>query len=273
MIPTGITAALLTALCLAPSAQDAARAGLPAPDPALQAGIRRLLAAPGAKEQREALEALRAGGGKEHELLVPQLFLFSHRATDTREAMLLGVVLAELAIPPAHVVRALVPLLEDADRPLRQALGNVLSEYEDRSLDRGASFTIYGPLLEREPPLGLVRHLFETDPGAALLALARAQVVDAAELRPLLWAEHEVEDLLWRVRFGFIQRTELVRAAPEALEQLELLARHPRWWARLYAAAIANAEPALGAAARVEELRRDDHPLVRALSGAPEEKR
>ncbi len=273
MIPTRIAAALLTALCLVPAAQEAARAGLPAPDAALQAGIRRLLSSASAEEQRAALEALRASAGVEHELLVPQLFLFSHQATDTREAMLLGFVLAELAIPPAHVIRALVPLLETADRPLRQALGNVLSEYEDRSLDRGASFTVYRPLLELDPPLGLVRHMFETDPGAALLALARAQVSDPAELRPLLWAEHELADLLWKVRFGFVARAGLPLSAPEALEQLELLARHPRWWARLYAAEIANQEPALRSAARAQQLQRDAHPLVRALAGAPEEGR
>jgi hypothetical protein len=42
------------------------------------------------------------------------------------------------------------------------------------------------------------------------------------------------------------------------------MARHPRWWARLYAARVGVLEPAL--AVRVEELRRDEHPLVREMA-------
>ena len=159
-----------------------------------------------------------------------------------------------------------MPLLESPDRALRQALDGVLSEYEDRSIDRGASFSIYRAFLERpegELSLGLVRHLVETDPGAALLALARAQVSDPSELRSLLWAEHEVADVLWKLRFGFVEREELASRAPEALAQLDFLSRHPRWWARLCAAEVAGLEPALRSAARMEELGRDDHPLVR----------
>jgi hypothetical protein len=235
-------------------------------DPAVQAGIRRLLAATSPAEQRAALEDLRAGAGPEHGLLVPQLFLFTRQATDTREAMVLGFVLERLAVPGQHVVRALVPLLESGDAAERAAVGNVLSEYEHLSVDRGADFSVYRPLLEQGLALGLVRHLFETDPGAALLAVARVQVTDPAELRALLWAEHEVADVLWKLRFGFRERGDLARSEPEALAQLELLARHPRWWARLYAARIGSLEPAL--ATHMEELRRDEHALVREAAAA-----
>src|SRR6185295_12782454 len=135
----------------------------PLSDPALRAGILAVRDAKSESDQRRALEALRANAGERHERLVQQLFFLSQDATDTREAMLAGFVIHALPIPPADVVRALVPLLESDDPGLRAALGNVLSEYEDRSLDRGASFTPYAAWLEREPPPGLVRHLFETD--------------------------------------------------------------------------------------------------------------
>src|SRR6185295_10265548 len=97
----------------------------PLSDPALRAGILAVRDAKSESDQRRALEALRANAGERHEPLVQQL--------------------------------------ESDDPGLRAALGNVLSEYEDRSLDRGASFTPYAAWLEREPPPGLVRHLFETD--------------------------------------------------------------------------------------------------------------
>jgi len=264
MVPN--TAFMTLVLALSAGAQQTPREALPRPDPSIQTGIRRLLAAGSPEDQRAALEALAAGAGAEHELLVPQLFLFTLAATDTREAMALGFVLERLAVPELHVVRALVPLLESDDAGARAAVAGVLSEYEHLSVDRGADFSVYRPLLQQGLAFGLVRHLFETDPGAALLALTRVQVRDLAELRALLWAEHEVADVLWKLRLGFLAREDLARDEPEALAQLDLLARHPRWWVRLYAARIGGLEPAL--AVRSEELRRDEHALVREAAGA-----
>src|SRR5262245_28164828 len=267
MIPTRTFLAIV--LALAPSGdaqQETEREPLLRPDPAVQANIRRLLAAASPEEQRAVLEVLRAGAGAEHEILVPQLFLFSQQATDTREAMVLGVVLQRLAVPAQHVVRALVPLLESGDTKTRAAVGSVLSEYEHLSIDHGADFSVYRPFLEQGLAVGLVRHLFEVDPGAALLAVTRVQVTDPAELRALLWAEHEVADVLWKLRFGFRERADLRQSEPEALAQLDLLARHPRWWARYYAARVGSLEPAL--AVRTEELRRDEHALVREAASA-----
>ena len=265
MIPTRLPIALLVtisgALSFAP--QTSERDLRPRPAPALQSAIRAVLDAPDPGARRAALDALSEGGGEHHALLVPQLLAFSQQATDTREAMALGVIAAALPIPPRDVVGALVPQLESSDAAWRAAVDGVLSEYEDRSLDRGASFSIYASYLAQEPPLGLVRHLFDVDPDAALLALARAQVTDAAELRGLLWAQHESADALWKLRFGFLAPAELARAEPEAVAQLRFLARHAHWWARLYAAAVARAQPALAALLPMDELARDGHPLVR----------
>jgi len=262
------TTALLLTLALGPVAQQTGREVLPRPDPAVQGGIRRLLDAKDEGEQRAALGLLESKAGNEHELLVPQLFLFSAQATDTRDAMAFGVVLRELDIPADHVVRALVPLLESDDPDVREELGNVLSEYEHLSVDRGADFSLYRPLLERDPSPGLVRHLYEVDPESALLVLSRAQVTEPFALRSLLWAQHEASDVLWKLRHGFVSREEVARAEPEALAELDFLAQHPQWWARLFAARIGALEPAL--AVRRDELSRDPNPLVREAAGAPE---
>jgi hypothetical protein len=121
--------AALLVLSLVASAQKVAPEKLPAPDATLQAGLRRLLDAPNEVEQRQAFEFLRANAGTAHERLVPQLFRLLVLATDTRDAMLAGVVLAELDVPSEHVIGALVPLLDGADAGLRAALGGVLSGY------------------------------------------------------------------------------------------------------------------------------------------------
>ena len=270
MNPPRIHAMLLAVLAL-PALQEPAREAAPRPDAELQDGLRRLLSATTPEAQRAELDFLRAKGGTEHELLVPQLFLFSETAHDTREAMLAGVVLDQLHVPAEHVVAALVPLLENLeskDRTRRAALARALSQYEDISIERGADFAIYRPYLEHEPPLGLVRHLFETDPDAALLALTHAQVREIPELRALLWAGHELADLRWKLRFEFVAREELPRAAPEAAESLATLARHGRWWARLAAAQLLLEEPGMRQAVSLDALARDVHPLVRELAAA-----
>lgn len=265
-----IPALLATLFLLAPQAEREASLR---PEPLLQDGLRRVLNAASPEEQGAALEFLRANAGARHERLVPQLFLWLEAAPDTREAMLPGWVLEELDVPAADAVAALVPWLEGEDPTRRAALARVLSQYESPALDRGADFAVYRPFLEREPSLGLVRHLFETDADAALLALTRAQVSDPAELRALLWAWHELADLRWKLRFGFLARAELPRAAPEAVEVLGGLARHARWWARCAAAQLAREEPALRELVGLDALVRDVHPLVRALALAAREPR
>ncbi len=268
-VTTGIGALFLCALPAARVGQD--RDPVPARDPALQSAIRSALQAGDEKELESSLDTLRRLAGPDHRDLVPQLFLFSKDATDTREAMAFGVLVAQLRIPAQHIIRPLVPLLESSDRELRREIGNVLSEFEDRSVDHGPSFSIYRPLLEAQAragqgfALGLARYLYETDPGAAFLLFLRIQVTAPEELKPLLWAEHAVGETLWKQRFGFLRPNEV---EPEAVEQLRWLAHHPHWWARLYAAQILSRHPAFRAVVPVEELQRDPHPLVREAAAA-----
>ena len=244
---------------------------VPRPDPRVWTEIRRAIRAADETELESALNTLRNIGGADFQDLVPQLFLFSKDATDTREGMAFGGLVDQLRIPDMAIVRALVPLLESADRELRREIGNVLSEFEDRSVDRPPSFAVYRGLLEesmrsgQDLPPGLVRYLYETDPGTALLLMMRIHAVDISESRGILWAEHVVADNLWKQRFGFLGKDEV---EPEALEQVGLLAQHPRWWARAYAAALTSRHPAFASVDSREALRRDAHPVVRELAAA-----
>jgi hypothetical protein len=255
---------LLAGLTLLVPAQEAA----PRPDPALQDGLRRVLEAATPEAQRAALDFLRANAGPAHGRLVPQVFLFLEGAQGTREAMLAGFVLDQLAVPPADAVAALVPLLASDDPARRAGLARVLSQYEDPSLERGSDFSLYRPFLEQEPAPGLVRHLYEADPDAALLALTRARVQAQAELRALLLAGHELADLRWRLLHGFLQEADLPRATAERSASLELLARHPHWWARCAVVQLAREQPGLRALLPLEALAADAHPLVRELARA-----
>ncbi len=253
--------------------QEARR--VPRRDPGAQGLIRALAEAASEEEQRRALQDLERG--LERQDLIQQLFLFSSGAGDTREAMVFGFVRSELCLAPQDIIVALLPFLESEELELREETGNVLSEFEHRSVDRGADLSVYRTILEaqlaqgQELAPGLVRHLYRTDAGAALLLMARIHLKDPEELKPILWAEHAIADVLWKQRLGFLGPDEI---EPAAVEQLRILARHPHWWARLHAASVLSAHRAFRAAVPLEPLREDLHPLVRevASSVAPSER-
>lgn len=261
---TSLVPALLALLPTFAQVQDP----WPAPDPALQGGLERLLESDTPATRAAAFESLRANAGAGHARLVQQLMLWSERSRDTDTGMLPGIVHAELAIPATDVVEALLPLLASDEPARRAAVARVLSEFEDHDNLRGADFSLYRPYLRGEAPPALVRHLFATDPDAALLTLLLVQVTEPAEQRPLLLAQHELADLRWRVRHGFLARATLERDAPAATAALTLLATHARPWARLAAATLAAEEPALRGAARLDLLATDLDPLVRSTARA-----
>jgi hypothetical protein len=266
-------ATLLPSLALlAPLASGGAAqtSGWPVADERIQTEIRRALEVRDEAELLASNASLRELGGRQHELLVPQLFLFSSRGTSTREAMAFGGLRDRLRIPPLAIVRALVPYLDGEDARLRTELAGVLAEYEHHDVDHPPSFAVYRPLLDEalrageEPPTGLVRHLYATHPGQALLTMMRVFERDPAARRPIRWAERTVANELWKRRFGFSRGP--VDAAVS--EELAAMAAHPAWWARLFAAAVMTREPVLRDEALLRALAQDEHALVRR-AGAP----
>lgn len=262
-----LCAVLLSLFAVAPAFQ-APGAGL-TPDAELQAALRRLVESSSPDEQRAALQFVAANAGAAHQRLLPQLLLFKEQSQSTREGMLFGALVEQLRIPPQDIVAAFVPLLEGASASRRASIGGVLAEFEDRSIDRGANFDRYARFMADAAPAGLVRYMFEVDADAALLAVARARVQVAAELRDLVWAQHVVADLRWQLRFGFVDAADLPGAAsPAALAAAADLAAHSAWWARLAAAQLALEQPNLRAACSIDVLADDAHPLVRETARA-----
>lgn len=263
MLPS-LAPAFLALLSLLAQGQDP----WPAPDLELQRGLARLLASDTQATRTEAFEFLRSNAGAKHARLVQQLMVWSERSRDTDTGMLPGIVQAELALPATDVVEALLPLLASEESARRALVAGVLAQYEDQDVLRGADFSIYRPYLRTEAAPALVRHLYATDPDAALLTLLFTQVPDLAEQRPLLLAQHELADLRWRLRHGFLARGTLERDAPAALAALRQLSTHARPWARLAAATLAAEEPSLRTVARLELLADDPDALVRATARA-----
>lgn len=185
---------------------------------------------------------------------------------------LVGRILKIADIPTEQLVRILAPHLDNREQNVVALARELLYRCEDHSPTRPPDFSPYRAIIEedvrahREPSRSLIRHMYQSDPSAALLTLIRAyQLRDPNEIKPILWAEHTVADLMWKRRYGFVER----RAGdPVVTTELEKLARHDRWWVRLYAAEIIAANPELGTAATRTRLEADPHDLVKQVVGS-----
>ncbi len=242
------------------------------PDPAWQAAIANILNASTPAQQEDALDRLQALDDAGHQQLVRQVVYYSSHAHDTPAAMAAGAIIRELNIPDHAVIEALVPLLGTTDPDLGRSVRSILGGFEGRSAGRRPDFSAYREIIAerirsgQEPPNDLVRYIYASDPGEALLTLMRAcQLRQPADLQPLLWAEHVVSDVLWKQRNGFLDSAEI---EPATARELASLARHPAWWARLYVAEVMRQHPAFHQPGLVEQLQRDPHPLVREAAFA-----
>ena len=248
-------------------AQTSAR--VPTPDPDAQREIRAVMHAQANADRDAALGQLEARRQAAPRVLAEQLFLYSASASSTRDGMAFGVLRPRLGLEDETLVAALVGFLESTDEPLRAEAARFLAEFEGAEADRPPTFVHYRPFLEApirrgaEPPPGLTRHVYETDPGRALLLLARIAERRQDELRRVLWAEHVTADAIWRHAHGFAEAGD---AEPAVTRELALLGASEAWWARAYVARVARAHPELGQSARADALTSDAHPLVRRLA-------
>ena len=239
------------------------------PDPTLQAAIVHILNASTGEQQREGLDRLIELDDPSHQRLVPQLVYFACHAKNTKDAMVVGVIIRRLGIPDSAVVRALTPYLETTDLALGKSVRNILGGFEKRAADRRPDFSIYREIIANrlwageELPDGLIRYMYDADPGTALLMLMRAhQLREPEDLKVILWAEHVVSDVLWKQRYGFLERDEI---EPSAAQELARLSSHEEWWVRLYVAEIMRQHPGFRQRALIDELSRDGHELIRGV--------
>ncbi|MCP4247583.1 MAG: hypothetical protein GY778_11090 [bacterium] len=264
----------LTAVAAASAAvDDAPAADTPVidPDPALQKVIATVMSPSDQRQQDSALDQLRTLGDAEPERLVRQSVYYSTQAATTRDAMAAGVIIRRLNVSDSDVITALIPLLETTGEKLGQSVRNILSGYEGRSAGRRPDFSAYRQMIADsvreggEPPAGLIRYLYESDPGEAMLTVMRAhRLKDPAEIKPLIWAEHVVAEVLWKQQYGFLSRNQI---EPEAGKELAHLAQHRAWWLRLYVAEIMRQRPAFRQPALVRLLESDPNPsVVRAIA-------
>jgi hypothetical protein len=215
------------------------------PDAGLQQAIGRIATARSEEELNGPLILLKAKGGDDFSVLVPQLLYFSMRATDVRAGMAAAVVVERLHITPAQQLQAVVPYLSTPDPALQRELRNLFDQIDGGSAAEPPNISAFAPLLRGgTEPLVLIAYLLETAPDQALPLLADAYVADAEARRQLL-ADARDDAALTR------------------------LARDKAWWVRLYVVERVRQTPRLQTPALMQTLRDDPHPAVRAAANRP----
>ncbi|MEX0867166.1 MAG: hypothetical protein WD030_07395 [Pirellulales bacterium] len=115
----------------------------------------------------------------------------------------------------------------------------------------------------------LVQFMFLYDTEEALLTLADFYVENQNERKSLLLAYRTLDTAIWKGRHG-LQRPPNIEA--EQRDALATLSEHEQWWARLYTAQIMKKEPVFRLPELFNNLKNDEHPLVReALKGVKRE--
>ncbi len=215
-----------------------------------------------------------SGRGRDYKKLISQLVLYAIEIENKGnasviEAMLPAIVMEQLTIPNGQVVAALIPYLHSTDAAIRRFAKEMLRSQEGRTATRPPDFSYYHSFLQARGEQGLkvrrelVLYLYETDLGEAVLTIMRATIRNSQEMKPILWTEHQVSDVLWQWQFSFLRRDQVTPGAAEALADL---VDHPQWWARLYVAEIMRQHPAFRTDELIEALIADPDESVRSVT-------
>lgn len=242
-------------------------------NPSIQRAIENIEKASTPQEFDDKLSSLLDRAKQDRKLVLEQLLHFAAREdASPDDQILIAQVIKKMDIGMALVVATYVPHLDNEEPRVRALAREWLIQSEDRSAARQPYFGHYLPLIKaeltkgEEPQYSLVEHMYEADAGLAVLTMMRAyDLREPAAMKPILWAEHIVTDLLWQRRFGFVPRNHV---ETEVVTELGRLTQSNHWWARLYVANVIIAHPELADAQWANALTRDTHELVRDAAEA-----
>jgi hypothetical protein len=261
--------ALFAALLCTASASGASAtpAASITPQPRVHAAIESAANSRNEEELAERMRALVAVSGPEYRDLVPQLVLYSLEQRDARHAMVPAVLRERLAITDAQLVAALLPYLSTPDDRQRKQMYDWLTAVDGVEGSKGEShdFSLYQSIIasrRADPPLGLVRYMYETDSPRAATVLAEVYL-EPEQREKLLAARRPVDDARATHRAG---RPLDAGQTVVAREALKTLSRDPNWWVRLYAAAVLAQVRELRTPELIAVIHADSNPLVRAFA-------
>ena len=242
-----------------------------APDAIIQKSLVALSRATGANGEDEMhffkeIIALRRDAEKNPKELIRQLIWYQAHTAKESDFTVVFVLSYVPNLNKLDVVTAIAPFIGRAgDAKIEAAARSILSLIDADSRGGHSGFDYYSSFIREELQRGgmadtpFAAYLFRKYPGESLTSFARATYNDARR-KPFMWAEHVVNDWLWKREFGF---------APEKVpdsavtEQVEKMVNRDEWWARLYAAEIVRQHPEFGTPTLVDMLKSDKSELVR----------
>jgi hypothetical protein len=212
---------------------------------------RRKLFSGGTEEelQQKYAEVQEIAGGTEQ--LIAQLLYCRVHAKTMEEAIVPLFVAEQLGLSKDDIAEGLLPYLESDDRSVVKEASEWLGG-TDRALGIEADLSRYEKILREkqgEAPMGLLRYMFDRDPQAAVVTVAR------------VYGGPDVPE------------TEVAAKVKSGVkESVDYFAGRPEWWAHLYVAAMMEKEPYLRTPEMIEKLEQDPDPLVREKVSAVKEK-
>lgn len=237
-------------------------------DPAYQSAFADLIKAADKETfDRQADRLIKEQNGDHAQLVEQLLWYAAQHEKDNKSRAFVGHLLKRLESAKQEIVMTLVPHLDNRDGNVRNVTRELLRGYEDRSATRQPDFSVYRSIIEasisegKQPQDSLVQFMYQSDPGMGLLAMVRAMGLrKPEEIKPILWGEHVVAELFWKRQYGFMERDGVDVAA---VQELEKMSQHDRWWVRLYVAEIIKENRELATPSIINRLTIDANLLVR----------
>jgi hypothetical protein len=237
------------------------------PDAKIQGMLRRVIYATDDddKEGREALKEIRQLARNKPDLLAPQLIYYGVHVANEKEGVGMMVMLKHLATT-SELRQPLIPLLENKDETVRRETATWLSNidgYHHSNVESNLMFYCETLLRQKESPSpGLVKHVYNMSPGRALLIFGEVYSEKPRFTgdfsRSLMWSDHVIATVTWRLRHRFLQEGDL----DQARKELDVLSKHEGWWARRYAVEVILETRTLGTVDVISRLKKDRNPLV-----------
>jgi hypothetical protein len=190
-----------------------------------------------------------------------------------------------LHVSPSATIRVLAPYLDASDRSLRGFVRDWFQGYDKaENFEDYKKYVMWKVSRKEEIPVPFIEYMYRQSPGQALLVLQRSTVdirkqievvqqgraltqeereeqrQQQQERREILLAEHIVSNALWLHKNKFDEQFQA--ALPEAMAELEKLANHEQWWARLYVVHIMRRHPELLQDHILRKLAEDENELV-----------
>jgi len=191
----------------------------------------------------------------------------------------------DLGIPEVRVIVALLPYIETRDDRLRKFIrhdvlggdGKDSAFEQDKKDPKLLALFLYLRLegrMQSPQRWPVIQIAFWKAPTASLMYYVQTEsrLQNRDKMNVILWAQHTVDDVLWKQQLHFGKPGDL----RTAIDELDKLSRFDEWWVKLYVAEIVRRHEELRDEKILERLRKDSNELVAKAVDVPyrvEEKR